>query len=87
MTCAIEIEPTVLGRPIKDENLLGYQQGFVNHYHEKIEVAVAGLICIHHVQLPALENKYVDGRWVIELSACCKEHLDLVEKRLDEIFK
>jgi hypothetical protein len=81
----IELEINFMGAPIKEHYLLGLPR--LEHELKVTKENLSGLICTEHIELPKVEKKVSDGRWVVEIKTCCENSLNLIEKRLDEIYK
>lgn len=82
----IDLEILMIGKTLgKDATVLDHV--FLDKEHLKMSNQLAGLLCTNHVRLPTVQKAFVDDRWVIRIHGCCVNHLDLIEKRLDENYK
>ena len=81
----IEVEIRVLGRVVK-ENASRIKKDFVLREYHHISKGLRTLACVVHGQIPIVELRVLEGRWVAEIKCCCESLKDQVSERLNENF-
>ena len=81
----IEVEIRVLGRVVK-ENASRIKKDFVLREYHHISKGLRSLTCVLHGEIPIVELRVLERRWVAEIKCCCECLKDQVSKRLNENF-
>lgn len=58
----------------------------INTLRDTLDEKLGGMLCMNHFQLPSCTSEYTRGRWVVSVTGCCRHHMNMVERRLQEMY-